>query len=153
MTRTFLAGVLLLLSLAASPLAAANGRPELGGNARLWLNFVDVLAVDSNKPKFHIEYLDVAPGERRLALRSTHFGANTTILTQFRVTTALEPGHTYAVWYDKDSDALTFNDLGKDFVVPKLGMFYTSKKYRQALADARTQPKHPVVFIPTADWD
>jgi hypothetical protein len=151
MTRNILAFV--LLSLAASPFATAKERPGLGENARLWLNFVEVLAVDSQKPKSHVEYLDVTPGQRKLTLMSTHFGGTSTIYTRFQLLTTLEPGHTYAVRYDQRELGLVFNDLGKDFVIPKLGMIYTSKAYRQALADASTKPTHRVALIPRSEWE
>lgn len=152
MTRSIFAGAILLLSLAASPVADAKEPPGPGENARLWLSFVKILAVDGEKPKFHTNLLDVAPGEHTIALQTTNFELYATYWTEYRVNTVLEKGHTYAWQYDQEQEALVFVDLGRDFVVPKLGLISTSKKYKKALVDARAMPPHRVVFIPKSDW-
>jgi hypothetical protein len=152
MTKSIFTGLLLLLSLAASPAADAKEPPAAGENARLWLNFVKILEVDGEKPKFHTNLLDVAPGEHTIALQTTSFELYATRWTEYRVNTVLEKDHTYAWQYDQEEEALVFVDLGRDFLVPKLGLISTSKKYKKALVDARAMPRHRVVFIPKSDW-
>jgi hypothetical protein len=152
MTRSILAGLLLLFSLIAGPLAAAKEPTAVEDGARIWVNFVKILEVDGKKPKFHSYYLDVEPGERTIALRTVNFELYATYWTEYRVNTVLEDGHTYAWQYDQQAESLVFVDLGKGYVIPKLGLISTSKEYKQALVDARAMPSHPVVFIPNSEW-
>jgi hypothetical protein len=153
MARSILASLLVFLSLAASPLAIARERPALGENARLWLSHISILEVDGKKPKSHIHYLDLPPGEHAIALKANDFTIQGIRWIEFRATTVLVSGHTYSWQYDQDAETLVFTDLGKDFVIPKQGLVWTPKAYLQAVVDARAMPPHRVVLTPTAEWE
>jgi len=123
--------------------------------SRIWTNSINIKKIDGKKPKFFLESLNVAPGEHEIVIEFYYDGnsalgtvSGRTIYVKQKFRALFEAGNTYTWQFDRVNKRLYFNDMGKNFEIPKNGALSTSNAYTDGLVDARSKPKHLVTLLP-----